>query len=121
MFGELVTTAPFIKTGKLKLLGFGGEKRHPEWPEVPAIAETLPGFLAKIWQGMVAPPGTPDAIVNKWAVAISDVLKMPDVTDRLGKWYMIPGGGTPRDMDRFLNEERERWGNVVRTSGAKIQ
>jgi tripartite-type tricarboxylate transporter receptor subunit TctC len=121
MFGELVTSAPFITAGKLKLLGFGGEKRHPEWPEVPAISETLPGFLAKIWQGMVAPPGTPGAITSKWAVAIDDVLKMPDVTDRLRKWYMIPGGGTPQDMDRFLKEERERWGNVVRASGAKIQ
>jgi tripartite-type tricarboxylate transporter receptor subunit TctC len=121
MFGELATSAPFIKTGKLRLLGFGGEKRHPEWPEVPAISETLPGFLAKIWQGMVAPPGTPDAITKKWAAGISDVLKMPDVTERLGKLYMTPGGGTPQDMDRFLSEERERWGNVVRTSGAKIQ
>jgi tripartite-type tricarboxylate transporter receptor subunit TctC len=121
MFGELATNAAFIKTGKLRLLGFGGEKRHPEWPEVPAIAETLPGFLAKIWQGMVAPPGTPDAITRKWAAGIDDILKMPDVTERLAKLYMTPAGGTPQDMDRFLKEERERWTNVVRVSGARIQ
>ena len=46
---------------------------------------------------------------------------MPDVTERLGKWYMTPGGGTPQEMDRFMKEERERWGDVVRASGAKIQ
>ena len=121
MFGEPVTSASFITAGKLKLLGFGGEKRHPEFPDVPAISEALPGFVAKIWQGMVAPPGTPDAITSKLAVAINDVLKVPDVTDRLRKWYMTPAGGAPQDMDRFLKDERERWGNVIRTSGAKIQ
>jgi hypothetical protein len=46
---------------------------------------------------------------------------MPDVTDRLHEWYMTAVGGTPQDMDRFLKAERERWGNVVRTSGAKIE
>jgi tripartite-type tricarboxylate transporter receptor subunit TctC len=121
MFGEMATGGPFIKAGKLKLLGFGGEKRHPEFPDVPTISEALPGFVAKVWQGMVAPPGTPDAITSKLAVAINDVLKMPDVTDRLHGWYMTAAGGTPQDMDRFLKEERERWGNVIRTSGARIQ
>jgi tripartite-type tricarboxylate transporter receptor subunit TctC len=121
MFGEMVTGGPFLADGKLKLLGVGGEKRNREFPDVPAISEVLPGFLAKIWQGMVAPPGTPDAITSKLAVAINDALKMPDVTDRLQKWYMTAVGGTPQDMDRFLKAERERWGNVIRMSGAKIE
>jgi tripartite-type tricarboxylate transporter receptor subunit TctC len=121
MFGEMVTGGPFVANDKLKLLGFGGEKRPPGFPNIPAISEALPGFLAKVWQGMVAPPGTPDAIINKLSVAINDALKMPDVTDRLHEWYMTAVGGTPQDMDRFLKAERERWGNVVRTSGAKIE
>lgn len=121
MFGEMVTGGPFLASGKLKLLGLGGEKRFPEYPDVPTISEALPGFFAKVWQGMVAPPGTPDVITSKLSVAINDALKMPDVTDRLHKWYMTPVGGTPRDMDRFLKAERERWGNVIRTSGAKIE
>jgi tripartite-type tricarboxylate transporter receptor subunit TctC len=49
------------------------------------------------------------------------VLKMPDVTERLDKWYMTAVGGTPRDMDRFLKAERQRWGDVIRTSGTKIE
>jgi tripartite-type tricarboxylate transporter receptor subunit TctC len=121
MFGEMVTGGPFLADGKLKLLGLGGEKRFSEFPDVPTIAEAVPGFFAKVWQGMVAPPGTPDAIISKLSIAINDVLKMPDVTDRLDKWYMTAVGGTPQDMDRFLKVERERWGNVIRTSGTKIE
>jgi tripartite-type tricarboxylate transporter receptor subunit TctC len=121
MFGEVVTGGPFVADGKLKLLGVGGEKRIPEFPDVPAISEVLPGFLAKIWLGMVAPPGTPDAITSKLSVAINDELKMPDVMDRLHEWYMTPAGDSPRDMDLFLKAERERWGNVIRISGAKIE
>jgi len=121
MFGEMVTGGPFLGNGKLKLLGLGGEKRFPEYPDVPSISEALPGFFAKVWQGMVAPPGTPDAITNKLSVSINDALKMPDVAERLDKWYMTPVGSTPRDMDRFLKAERERWGNVIRASGTKIE
>jgi len=120
MFGELATGLPFIEAGKLRMIGYAGEKRSPDWPDVPAISEMLPGYLGKIWQGAVAPPGTPAAITNKWAVAIDDILKLPDVMDRLRKWYMVPMGGVPRDMELFMNEERERWGNVIRASGTKV-
>jgi len=121
MFGEMVTGGPFLASGKLKLLGLGGEKRFPEFPNVPTISEALPGFFAKVWQGMMAPPGTPGAITAKVAGAINDVLQMPDVTDRLDKGYMTAVGGTPQDMDRFLKAERQRWGDVIRKSGTKIE
>jgi len=121
MFGEFVTGLPFVEAGKLRMLGYAGEKRNPNWPDLPAISEALPGYLGKIWQGMVAPPGTPVAITNKWAAAIDDVLKMPDVMARLHKWYMVPMGGAPQDMERFMTEERERWGNVIRASGTKVE
>jgi tripartite-type tricarboxylate transporter receptor subunit TctC len=121
MFGEMVTGGPYLPDGRLKLLGLGGDKRFSAYPDVPTISEALPGFYAKVWQGLVAPPGTPDAITGKLSAAINDVLKMPDVTERLDKWYMTAVGGTPQDMDRFLKAERERWGNVIRTSGTKIE
>jgi tripartite-type tricarboxylate transporter receptor subunit TctC len=120
MFGELVTGVPFIESGKLRMLGYAGENRNPNWPDVPAISEALPGYVVKIWQGMVAPPDTPFAITNKWAAAIDDVLKIPDVMERLRKWYMVPMGGVPQDMARFMSDERERWGNVIRVSGTKV-
>jgi tripartite-type tricarboxylate transporter receptor subunit TctC len=121
MFGEMATSEPFLKAGKLKMLGFGGEKRNPDYPDVPAIAEDLPGFLAMVWHGMVAPPGTPAAITGKLSAAIADMLKLPDIRARLHSLYMTPVGNTPQEMDRFLKAERERWGNVIRVSGAKIE
>jgi tripartite-type tricarboxylate transporter receptor subunit TctC len=121
MFGEMATGGPYLPDGRLKLLGLGGDKRFAAYPDVPTISEAVPGFYAKVWQGMVAPPGTPPAITAKLSAAIDDVLKMPDVTQRLDKWYMTAVGGAPADMDRFLKAERERWGNVIRTSGTKIE
>ena len=121
MFGELATGAPFVQAGTLRMLGYAGEKRHPEWPDVPAISEILANYLARSFIGMVAPPGTPDAIASKWATAMNDVLKMPDVTDRLYRMGLNPMGGTSQAMDRFMRGERERWGSVIRVSGAKIE
>ena len=120
MFGELATGIPFIRAGKLRLLGYGGEKRNPEWPDVPAIAELLPKFLALVWQGMVAPPGTPVAITNKWAAAINEAMKLPDVASRLREMSMFAVGGGPQEMAQFMKEERERWSAVIRASGAKV-
>jgi tripartite-type tricarboxylate transporter receptor subunit TctC len=121
MFGELATGIPFIRAGKLRLLGYGGEKRSPEWPDVPAIAELLPKFLALVWQGMVAPPGTPPAITNKWAAAVNEAMKLPDVASRLREMSMFAVGGGPEEMAQFMKEERERWSAVIRASGAKVE
>ena len=121
MFGELATAGAHIRAGKLRVLGTGGEVRHPALPDVPAIGETLPKFVAFVWQGMVAPPGTPTAITGKWAAAITDVVKIPDVANRLRELSMIPGGGTPQEMQQFMQEERERWGSVIRATGAKAE
>lgn len=121
MFGELATAGAHIRAGKLRVFGTGGEQRHPAMPEVPTIAETLPKFVAFAWHGMVAPPNTPAAITGKWAAAITDVLKMPDVATRLREMSMIPAGGTPQEMAQFMQEERERWGAVIRSTGAKAE
>lgn len=119
LFGELATAGAHVRSGKLRLLGTGGDRRHPDYPDIPAIVEALPGFQALVWQGMVAPPGTPAAITNRWAALISEVLQQPDVIQRLQGLSMIPAGGTPADMARFLAEERQRWGNVIRATGAR--
>ncbi len=119
LFGELATAGQHVRAGKLRLIGVGGTTRHPDYPEIPAIAESLPGFQAMVWQGMVAPPGTPAAIRERWAALITEVVKQPDVVQRLNGLSMIPAGGTPAEMARFLSEERARWGGVIRSTGAK--
>ncbi len=120
-FGTLATAGQHLRTGKLHLLGVGMLKRHPDFPDIPAIAEGLPGFQAPIWHGLVAPPGTPTAITNRWADLITEVVRMPDVAKRLNDLSMIPAGGKPADMAQFMKEERERWGAVIRATGAKAE
>ena len=120
-FGELATTSAYTKAGKLKILGVGSDKRLPDYPNIPSISETMPKFLATLWQGMVAPPGTPTAITKKWSLIISEVVRMPDVSKRLQDMSMIPVGGTSEEMMQFMIEDRDRWSAVIKTSGAKAE
>ncbi len=119
LFGELATAGVHVRAGNLKMLGVGGATRHPDYPQVPAIAEIMPQFQALIWQGMVGPPGLSPVIAKKWADLITEVVKQPDVVKRLGDLSMIPTGGTPEQMARFMREDAQRWNAVVKTSGAK--
>jgi tripartite-type tricarboxylate transporter receptor subunit TctC len=121
LFGELATAGTHVKAGKLKLLGVGGLKRLPEYPNVPSISEVLPKFQATVWQGMVGPPATPAAVGRKWASLITEVVSQSDVMKRLQDMSMIPGGGTPEDMAQFMKEDRERWAAVIKASGATAE
>jgi len=119
LFGELATAGAHVRAGKLKMLGVGGATRHPEFPQVPAISEVMPQFQALVWQGMVGPPGLSPVIARKWADLISEVVKQPDVVKRLGDLSMIPTGGTPEEMARFMREDSQRWSAVIKSTGAK--
>ena len=121
MFGELATAGQHVRSGKLRVLGVGGLKPHPDFPDIPVIGESLPGFQAISWQGMVAPPGTPTAITTRWADLITEVVRTPDVAKRLNELSMIPAGGKPADMAQFMKEHRERWGAVIRATEAKAE
>ena len=118
-FGELATSGVHVRAGKLKLLAVGGEKRLPDYPQVPTVAESLPKYLATVWQGMVGPPGMNMAISRKWAGLVNEVLKNPDVMKKLQDMSMIPAGGSPEDMAQFMREDRERWSAVIKASGAR--
>jgi tripartite-type tricarboxylate transporter receptor subunit TctC len=118
-FGELATSAVHVKAGKLKLLAVGGEKRLPDYANVPTIGEFLPKYLATYWSGMVGPPGMPLAISRKWAGLINEVLKNPEVLKKLQDMSMVPAGGSPEDMAQFMREDRERWSAVIKASGAR--
>ena len=101
-------------------IAMAGEKRDVLLPETPTMSEVLPGFVLAAWWGAVAPPKTPAAIANKISSAIAEVLKQPDMTKRLFDLGNIePVGGTPAEMALFMKQERERWGGLVRASGAK--
>jgi tripartite-type tricarboxylate transporter receptor subunit TctC len=121
MFGELAAAHPYIGSGMLRPLAVSSEQRNPSMPDVPTVSEVLPGFVVTSWWAMVAPPGTPPAIVNKLSAAIAETLKQPDVASRLVDMSMVGTGSTPAELASFMQQERERWGNVIRTSGARAE
>ena len=90
-------------------------------PDVPTVAETLPGFVVTSWWAMVAPPATPPAIAEKISAAVAEALKAPEVAAKLTDMTMVPTGSSPAQLAKFIKDEAERWGAVVRTSGATAQ
>ncbi len=121
MFIELSTVLPLIKAGKLRALAVGSEQRNPFLPDVPALAEVLPGYQASTWFGMVAPPGTPPEIAAKLSSAVAEAIHQPDMAKRLVDMSATAVGDTPAEMAVFLGGERQRWGGVIRAAGVKAE
>lgn len=119
-FGELGGALPHIRAGKLRALAVTSEKRHPSLLDVPTVAETLRGFLSTPWNGLAAPPKTPLTIARQISATVAEVLRQPDFAERLVKRDLEPVGSTPEEMSRFIKEEIERWGRIVRSVGIKV-
>ena len=104
----------FVQQNRIRALGVTSRKRSPQVPNVPAIAETLPGFENLGWFGLVAPTGTPQAILDKIHADVTKVLASADVKKRFDDLGMAPAGNTPAEFTRAMKEESERWARVVR-------
>jgi tripartite-type tricarboxylate transporter receptor subunit TctC len=121
MFDNLITAMPHVKSGKLKLLGVGGVRRVAAFPEVPAIAEVLPGFRSETWMGIVAPPGTPAAVTAKLSAAIARAVDEPEFKRRLTELQAEPVGNTPAEMAEVIRQDTERWAEVIRTARITVE
>ena len=121
MFDNLGVSLPQVRSGKLKALAVASSKRFRGLPDVPALAETLPGFEAVAWFGIVGPPKTPAAIAEKIAAGVAESLKNPDVLRRLNDLSADPLGLSPAETAAFMKLETERWGAVVRAAGVKVE
>lgn len=120
MFAEISTAVSHIRAGKLRALAVGSEKRNPSLPNVPAVSETLPGFVSMTSSNIVAPPKTPPAIVNKLSSAIAEAMRDPVVVKRLSDLSAVAIGSSPAEHMKFLKQERERWGSVIRVTGTTL-
>ena len=119
MFDNLGNPLQFIRDGRLRALAVASATRIPELPEVPAIAETFPGFVSTSWFAIVAPPRTPPEIAAKLQVAVADILHMPDVAHRLQQLPAKPVGSTPAETAALIKEETARWRKIIEAAGIK--
>ena len=121
MFDNLGVSLPHVKSGKLKVLAVASSKRFRGLPDVAALAETLPGFEAVAWFGIVGPPKTPSAIAEKVAAGVAESLRHPDVQRRLNEMSADPLGMSPAETAAFMKQESERWGGVIRSANVKVE
>lgn len=112
---------PHMKSGRLKALGVTTAQRSPYLPDVPTIAEAgVPGYEALVWVGLLAPAGTPPDIVAKLNAEIGKLLRVPEVQQLLAASGVDPTPTTPEGFGAYLKSEFEKWGRVVRESGATV-
>jgi tripartite-type tricarboxylate transporter receptor subunit TctC len=110
-----------VRAGKLKVLAVASAKRVKSLPDVPTLAETLPGFEAVAWFGIVGPPRTPAAIAQKVSTDVIEALKLADVQRRLAELSAEPMGLTPAETADYMKQETERWAGVIRSAGVKLE
>jgi len=119
MFDNLGVTVQHVRSGRLKALAVGSERRVASLPDVPAMAEFYPGFVSIAWFSLSAPPRTPAAIAEKLSRTIAEILKQPEVAKRLADLSAEPIGSTPVAMAAIMKEDTVRWRAVIRAAGVK--
>jgi tripartite-type tricarboxylate transporter receptor subunit TctC len=120
-FNNVPEALEHIRAGTIRALGVTTEQRSPFLPELPAIAETVPGFDSNVWWGMFGPAGLPKDVVAKLNKDINDALKAGDVKDRLAKVGAIPLGGTTESLDKRVRADYEKWGPIIKAAGIKAE
>ena len=121
-FDFMISAMPHVRSGKLKGLAVTGATRSPAAPELPTVAEAgVPGYEVIGWNGLMAPAGTPKALIAKLNAAVKQVLASADVAAQITNQGSNPQWSSPEAFAAFVGAEIERWGKVARASGAKIE
>lgn len=120
VFAPLVEVLPYIESGKLRALGLTTKSRTARLPDLPAVNEALPGYEVTLWNGVMAPAATPPAIIEKLSAAIRKVLQDPNMRKTLEDQGSTPVGNTPAEFKANLSQEIEKWGKLVKLSGATV-
>src|SRR5262249_56858311 len=116
------TRASNGKAGQVRALGTSALKRSTVLPEVPTIAEAgVPGYESTIWLGIMAPAGTPQAIIEKLNAEINKAISRPDVKEAWDKQGAVPLIMTPAEFDAYLRKDIEKWAQVVKAAGLKAE
>lgn len=122
MFEQTYAALPSIQAGKIRALAVTSDKRLPSLPDVPTMAELgYPNVTVSNWLGLVAPKGTPAAVVRKLNEAYNQALAMPDVREKIAGPGNVVGGGTPEEFGAFIAAETKRWSTLVKAKGIKAE
>ncbi len=121
MFDNLGSSLQMVRDGRVKMLAVATDKRMASLPDVPTIAETLPGFVSSTWVGVFLPPKTPQWIADRLQADFAEGLKQPDIAARFRQNANEPVGSTPREAAAFVRTEAERWKKVIKTAGIKLR
>lgn len=113
LFDSLPSGLPHVKEGRLRALGITSAKRSPLLPELPAVAESVPGYETVTWFGMYGPKGLPAEIVNRVNAALNQALQDADVKDRLARLGIEPVGGTPQQFAAMAQADRAKWKKII--------
>jgi tripartite-type tricarboxylate transporter receptor subunit TctC len=115
-----IAAAPFVRSGQLRALAVTSNKRLASFPDIPTVAETVPGFESVSWGGVMAPAGTPPAIINRLNSEILKILKMPDVAEKLKGFGAETVGSTPKQFETYVKSEIAKWGKVARDNNVTL-
>jgi tripartite-type tricarboxylate transporter receptor subunit TctC len=121
MFDAITTMAPLAQAGKVRAIATSGKTRSSITPDVPTMNEAgVPGYDAVIWLGMMAPTGTPKAIIDTLNAGIQKIVASPDVKDAWAKQGAVSMHMSPGEFGRFLEQDIQKWAKVVKLSGATV-
>ncbi|MGA8494861.1 MAG: tripartite tricarboxylate transporter substrate binding protein [Xanthobacteraceae bacterium] len=120
-FSDLTPALPLIQAGKLKLIAVLSPKRDPDMPDVPALAETVPGYEGQSWQGFFARAGTPKPIVDALNAALVADLKKPETAARFNTMGIVAQWDTPDEFRAFITAQTEKWGKIIKAAGIEPQ
>jgi len=120
-FVDIPPALPLIQSGKLKLLAVLSAKRNPEFPNVPSVAETVPGYDASSWQGFFARAGTPKPIIDKLNAALAADFKRPETAERFKALGIVAQSDTPGEFRAFIADQSAKWGKVIKAAGIEPQ
>ena len=118
-FSSIPTVLTHVQAGRLKMLGTGGTRRSAALPDIPPIADTLPGYELVTWYAIFAPTGTPAVIVNRLNAEIAKVLKDADIQKRLGEQGLEPVVMTPQELKRYTETDVSRWTRLIKAANIK--
>lgn len=118
-FGNASELIQHSRSGKIKLLGVSSEQRAPQLPDVPAIAESYPGFRTLTWNGLLAPAGTPRAIVDRLSAEVQKAVRDPAVAERLNKIGVDPVGSTPEAFAKTIEADTAQWRGVIKAANIR--